>query len=130
VNDSIEIKESEWYLRDFLYKQFKNGKNQFEIINLINQMLNTYLRYRNYEFEKLYSLMENAIQRLKSRNVITVEVIENEDNKIKKNITVSSELKRWQCSRCYYISYLSKKESKACLRCLNEELYEFPRKKS
>jgi hypothetical protein len=41
-------------------------------------------------------------------------------------ITTTSKLSRLRCSNCYYISYLTRDESRKCLRCSSIELRDFP----
>ena len=51
--------------------------------------------------------------------------------KFENSLELTSRLSRLQCSKCFYISYLSSSnEPKNCLRCLSNELHDLPKKKS
>ena len=45
----IEINEIEWYFRDFLFKNHNRGVSQLQSKTIPNNMIETYLRYRNAE---------------------------------------------------------------------------------
>lgn len=121
ILSEIEIKELEWYVRDHFFKQYDQGKQQFTKGTLAKEMIDLYLRYRGSDLDKLSSMMNSVIEGLVSRLVIK----QLNDN----SIQLTSRLTRLQCSRCFYISYLSSNESRKCLRCSATELHDFPRKK-
>jgi hypothetical protein len=91
-------------------------------------MMNLYLRYRNSNLEKL-----NELVTLVSENLISRHIIIKKSNNISADNSwweLTNNLSRLQCSKCFYISYLSIKESRNCLRCSSTELHDFPKRKS
>jgi hypothetical protein len=115
-----EIKEFEWYLRDYFFRRQSNqGKQQFQKEILGDEMINLYLRYRNSNPEKMNNMINIVLENLASLQVIT-----NTDN----SIELTTSLSRLQCSICFYISYLSNNEPRNCLRCSSTQLHNFPRK--
>jgi hypothetical protein len=115
-----EIKEFEWYLRDYFFRRQSNqGKQQFQKEILGDEMINLYLRYRNSNPEKMNNMINIVLENLASLKVIT-----NTDN----SIELTTSLSRLQCSICFYISYLSNNEPRNCLRCSSTQLHNFPRK--
>jgi hypothetical protein len=120
----VEIKEFEWYLRDHIFRQSNNqGRHKFQKETLVKEMMNLYLRYRNSNLENLNEMVNLVSENLLSRKVIKM----NSDTD--KSLEVTSNLSRLQCSKCFYISYLSSNEPKNCLRCSCTELYDFPKRK-
>jgi hypothetical protein len=116
----VKIREFDWYLRDHLFRQSNIGRNEFERGMLPSEMIKTYLRYRNERIDQISQLVDIVIGNLLHRRVI-----------YKKNgdsFELHGTLKRLQCSKCYYISYLAKEEEMACLRCNSRSLEEFPKK--
>jgi hypothetical protein len=115
-----EIKEFEWYLRDYFFRRQSNqGKQQFQKEILGDEMINLYLRYRSSNPEKMNNMINIVLENLASLQVIT-----NTDN----SIELTTSLSRLQCSICFYISYLSNNEPRNCLRCSSTQLHNFPRK--
>jgi hypothetical protein len=130
----IEIKEFEWYLRDYFFRQSNNNhdnsRQKFQKEKLGIEMMNLYLRYRNSNLEKLNELVNIVSENLLSRQVIIKKNSGNteaEDND--SSFELTSKLSRLRCSKCFYISYLSNNEPKNCLRCLSTELHDFPKRK-
>ena len=85
-------------------------------------MKENYLKYRNWNIEKITKLFNIVITDLHDKNVLI----------IKKDIGVvmlKSRFVRKQCANCYYINYLSSSESSNCLRCKSDNLKDFPPKK-
>jgi hypothetical protein len=120
----VEIKEFEWYLRDHIFRQSNNqGRHKFQKETLVKEMMNLYLRYRNSNLENLNEMVNLVSENLLSRKVIKM----NSDTN--KSLELTSNLSRLQCSKCFYISYLSSNEPKNCLRCSCTELYDFPKRK-
>jgi hypothetical protein len=120
----VEIKEFEWYLRDHIFRQSNNqGRHKFQKETLVKEMMNLYLRYRNSNLENLNEMVNLVSENLLSRKVIKM----NSDTD--KSLELTSNLSRLQCSKCFYISYLSSNEPKNCLRCSCTELYDFPKRK-
>jgi hypothetical protein len=117
--NSIEIAEFEWYLRDHLFRQSSQGREKFQKEQLGKEMSNFYLRYRNSNLEKLIELTDIVIENLISRQVL--QQVKND-----RSLQLTSKLSRLRCSNCYYISYLTRDESRKCLRCSSIELRNFP----
>ena len=119
----IEIKELEWYLRDYFFRQYNQGKQEFNKETLV-QGIRFYLRYRNSDLRKISALIDSVVESLGSRSVLVI--IKEVDGD---PIRLTSGLSRLQCSKCFYISYLSSNEPMKCLRCSAMELHDFPKKK-
>jgi hypothetical protein len=66
----IEVKEFEWYLRDYFFRQSSNNnqasRQKFQKETLGKEMMNLYLRYRNSDLEKLNELVNLVIENLLS----------------------------------------------------------------
>jgi len=126
-----EIKEFEWYLRDYFFRQSnsqQDSRHKFQKERVGIEMMNLYLRYRNSNLEKL-----NELVNLVSENLISRQVIIKKTNNISgdnSSLELTNKLSRLQCSKCLYISYLSIKEPRNCLRCSSTELHDFPKRKS
>jgi hypothetical protein len=117
----MEVTELEWYLRDHLFRQYNQGKRQFKKETLPKEMIKLYLRYRNSDVQKMSVMINSVLQRLISQLVIT--------QLQSGSIELVSGLSRLQCSKCFYICYLSDNEPKKCARCYAAELHGFPKKK-
>lgn len=117
----IEVNEVEWYLRDYFFRQFNQGRQQFKKELLASEMINLYLRYRNSKLQYINDLINIVLESLVSRQIIK----EAENN----SLELENRFSRLQCSKCFYISYLTSKEPRNCLRCLSIDLYDFPKKK-
>jgi hypothetical protein len=118
----IEIKEFEWYLRDHLFRQSNQGRQQqFKKESLAQEMTSLYLRYRNSTTSQHMNEMINTVV----ENLISGKVLKTFEN----SLELTSRLSRLQCSKCFYISYLSISEPRNCLRCSFNELHDFPKKK-
>jgi hypothetical protein len=119
----IKLKEFEWYLRDFFFRASNNNKNTEIAINFkrdeIPLSLREYLRYKHSSIEELSNLLEVVLIKLQKDNFLTIE---------NKNIKIDSRLIRKQCSKCFYINYLSINESIQCSRCNSPYLHEFPKR--
>ena len=117
----IQLNEIEWYLRDYLFRQFNQGKQQFKKESLGIEMISLYLRFRNSNLEHLNDLINVVVEHLVSHKVL---------NRTKNNfLEMIDKFSRLQCSNCFYISYLNKNEPRNCLRCSSTELYDFPKKR-
>jgi NAD-dependent SIR2 family protein deacetylase len=116
----VKIRELDWYLRDHLFRQSNKGRQEFEQRMLPSEIIKTYLRYRNENIDQISQLVDTVIGNLLHQHVIN-----------KKNgdlFELRGTLRRLQCSKCYYISYLAEEEELACLRCNSTSLEEFPKK--
>lgn len=113
-------RELEWYLRDHFFKQAGKGRPQLARSAIADEMVDIYLRYRDYDPQELGRLISPVIDNLVSSKVL----LQDEDA-----ITTSSALFRMQCATCYYVSYLVDAEARACQRCAGTILHEFPKKK-
>ena len=122
MQEDIEIKEFEWYFRDHLFRQSNQGKRQqqFKKESLVQEMTSLYLRYRNSTSQHMNEMINAVVENLISRQVL---------KKFENALELTSRLSRLQCSKCFYISYLSSNEPRNCLRCLSNELHDFPKKK-
>ena len=115
----IEINEIEWYFRDFLFKNHNRGVLQLQSKTIPNNMIETYLRYRNADLGHISSILEIVLE-----NLISSKFIERRDD----FVAIRDGISRLQCSRCYYVCYLGNLESKVCLRCKSTELHTFSKK--
>ena len=122
MQEDIEIKEFEWYLRDHLFRQSNQGRQQqqFKKESLAQEMTSLYLRYRNSTSQHMNEMINAVVENLISRQVL---------KKFESSLELTSRLSRLQCSKCFYISYLSSNEARNCLRCSFNELHDFPKKK-
>lgn len=117
----IQTKELEWYLRDYFFRKFNQGIDHFKQESLGNEMINLYLRYRNYNLDDINDLINIVVE-----NLIVLQVLK----KIESNsLELAGKFDRLQCSECFYISYLNISEPRNCLRCLSSELHDFPKKR-
>jgi hypothetical protein len=123
LQEDIEIKEFEWYLRDHLFRQSNQGRQQqqqqFKKESLAQEMTSLYLRYRNSTLQHMNEMINAVVENLISRQVL---------KKFESSLELTSRLSRLQCSKCFYISYLSSNEPRNCLRCSFNELHDFPKK--
>ena len=116
--NDIEIKEFEWYLRDYFFRQSnsqQDSRHIFQQERVGIEMMNLYLRYRNSNLEKL-----NELVNIVSENLISRHVLIKKSNKItadNSSLELTNKLSRLQCSKCFYISYLGIEEPRNCLRC-------------
>ena len=120
LQKDIETKEFEWYLRDHLFRQSNQGRQQFKKDSLTQEITSLYLRYRNSNPQNINEMINVVVENLISRQVL--KTFEN-------SLQLTGSLSRLQCSKCFYISYLSSNELRNCLRCLSNELHDFPRTK-
>ena len=122
MQEDIEFKEFEWYLRDHLFRQSNQGRQeqqQFKKESLAQEMISLYLRYRNSSSQHINEMINAVVENLISRKVL---------KKFETSLELTSRLSRLQCSKCFYISYLSSNEPRNCLRCSYSELHDFPNK--
>ena len=117
----VKIRELDWYLRDHLFKQSNKGRIEFERRALPSEMIGTYLRYRNDDVDEISLLIEIVVG-----NLLHQQVIKMKDDQL---FELLGKLRRLQCSKCYYVSYLAEAEGLACLRCNSKNLIEFPKKR-
>jgi hypothetical protein len=57
----IEIKELEWYLRDYFFRQYKQGNQEFNREGIAKEMISVYLRYRNSDWHKLAAMINSVV---------------------------------------------------------------------
>ena len=117
----IEVSELEWYLRDHFFRKYNQEGSEVRSDELPSQMVKLYLRYRGADIGYLSDLTHLVLERLEQAKVI---IPFSEEVGIKK-FRISSNLRRFQCSKCKYISYLCRLEPNKCLRCGSAELHDF-----
>ena len=125
--DILILRNVTWYLRDHFFRQSSNNQGSRQIFHketLAKEMMNLYLRYRNSSLDNLNELINLVCENLLFRQVIR-KINDTDDN----SLELTSKLYRLQCSKCFYISYLSSNEPKNCLRCSCTELHDFPKRK-
>jgi hypothetical protein len=118
---ATDLRELEWYLRDHLFRNFSRGRRMFEIQTLPEEMIKMYLRYRHSDVDKMSAMVSRVLKQLTSQSVIT---------QSQGSVELTGSLDRLQCSKCFYICYLSDNEPKKCFRCFADELHTFPTKNS
>jgi NAD-dependent SIR2 family protein deacetylase len=118
----VKIRELDWYLRDHLFRQSNTGRIRFEKKMVPAELVKLYLRFRIDNVDEISQLLDGVIDSLLHRNVIKMYDDHN-------SFELCGNLKRFQCSKCYYISYLTEAEDLACLRCNSTTLDEFPKKR-
>ena len=114
------IKEFEWYLRDHLFRQSNQGRQQFKEESLAEEIISLYLRYRDSNLHNMNEIKNIVVENLVHRQVI---------KRMENSLELTGKLTRLQCSKCLYISYLSDNEPRNCLRCSSIDLHDFPKKK-
>jgi hypothetical protein len=117
----VRIRELDWYLRDHLFRQSNKGRLEFEQRMLPSEMIKTYLRYRNDDINEISQLLDIVVGNLLLHHVIKM----NDSH----SFELRGTLKRLQCFKCHYVSYLAEEEELACLRCNSRTLAEFPNKR-
>lgn len=117
----IQANEVEWYLRDHFFRQFNQGRQYFKKELLADEMISLYLRYRNSDLQDMNDMITAVVE-----NLICRQVIKKTENN---SLELTSRFSRLQCSKCFYISYLSSNEPRNCLRCSFNDLNDFPKKK-
>ena len=117
----VKIRELDWYLRDHFFRESNKGRLEFEQRMLPSEIIKAYLRYRNDDTSEISRLVDIVIGNLLHQHVIKM--------KDGHSFELVGTLKRLQCSKCYYVSYLAGAEELACLRCNSKTLDEFPRKR-
>ena len=112
--------ELEWYLRDYFFKNEKTGIYQTlrNEIDLDNTLIEKYFRFREHKPEELSKSLKPLIEKLIALNVI-------KNNPHEKNMIDMSNIERFQCSKCYFICYLSEIEKRMCFRCKSIDLKPF-----
>ena len=114
------IKEFEWYLRDHLFRQSNQVRQQFKEESLAEEIISLYLRYRDSNLHNMNEIKNIVVENLVHRQVI---------KRMENSLELTGKLTRLQCSKCFYISYLSDNEPRNCLRCSSIDLHDFPKKK-
>jgi len=118
--NNIELIETEWYFRDLMFRNYNKGVLQFDIEDIADNLVLTYLRYRNVEPAHIASILKVILE-----NLISCKFLERRDDFVRLRDGIS----RLQCGKCYYICYLGNLEERLCLRCKNNDLRTFPKKK-
>ena len=72
MQKDIETKEFEWYLRDHLFRQSNQGRQQFKKDSLAQEITSLYLRYRNYTSQHIYEMINVVVENLISRQVLNL----------------------------------------------------------
>lgn len=62
VMQDIQLNEIEWYLRDHLFRQFNQGRQQFKKESLASEMISLYLRYRNSNLKHMDDMISVVIE--------------------------------------------------------------------
>ncbi len=72
MQEDIELKEFEWYLRDHLFRQLNQGRQeqQFKKESLALEMISSYLRYRNSTSQHMNEMINAVVKNLISRKVL------------------------------------------------------------
>ena len=117
----VKSRELDWYLRDHFFRESNKGRLEFEQRMLPSEIIKAYLRYRNDDTSEISRLVDIVIGNLLHQHVIKM--------KDGHSFELIGTLKRLQCSKCYYVSYLAEAEELACLRCNSKTLDEFPKKR-
>ena len=117
----VQEMEFEWYFRDHLFRSMNKGVSRLEIGTIPKTLIDTYLKYRNANVDEISILLHSAIEKLVQRNVIT------HDGTF---IELKGKITRKQCGKCFYVCYVSENEPLSCFRCSNDELRDFPIKKT
>ncbi len=120
ILEDRRIKEFEWYLRDHLFRQSNQGRQQFKEESLAEEIISLYLRYRDSNLHNMNEIKNIVVEKLVHRQVI---------KRMENSLELTGKLTRLQCSKCFYISYLSDNEPRNCLRCSSFDLRDFPKKK-
>lgn len=115
------VKEFEWYLRDYLFRQYNLNNRRIMSRQLPIVMIKTYLRYRHSDEIELKQYLDDVLENLLARHVINEIALDG-------SFELHDKLFRLQCAKCYYISYLNHLEPGRCLRCASTDLNEFPRR--
>ena len=61
-----EVKEFEWYLRDHLFRQSNQGRQQFKEESLADEMISLYLRYRDSNLHNMNEIKDIVVENLSS----------------------------------------------------------------
>lgn len=120
--EDIELFELSWYIRDHLFRRYNQEGNEVIADNIPAEMISIYLRYRDSNIEHLTELIKVVLKRLQEASLL----VPSENSRLRMNAV----LNRYQCSKCKYVSYLTKLELMKCFRCGSEELHEFTGKKT
>jgi hypothetical protein len=69
LSEAREIKEFEWYLRDYFFCQSNKGLTQFERESLAKNMITQYLRYKSYTREKINESMNPVLKKINTEPI-------------------------------------------------------------
>jgi hypothetical protein len=71
LQEDIEIKEFEWYLRDHFFRQSnQRRRQQFKKESLAQEMINLYLRYRNSTLQHMKEMIKAIVENRLSHQVL------------------------------------------------------------
>lgn len=118
----IELFELSWYIRDHLFRRYNQEGSEVIADKIPAEMISIYLRYRESNVEHLTELIKVVLKRLQEASVL----VPSENSRLRMDVV----LNRFQCSKCKYVSYLTKLEPMKCFRCGSEELHEFTGKRT
>lgn len=118
----IELFELTWYIRDHLFRRYNQEGREVIADKIPIEMNDMYLRYRDSAVEHLAELTVVVLKRLQEASVL----VPYDGLKLRMNAI----LNRFQCSKCKYVSYLTKLEAMKCFRCGSEEMREFSGKRT
>lgn len=113
----MELFELSWYVRDYLFRRYNQEGMEIVADNIPSELISTYLRYRDSDIQHLTELTKVVLERLKKASIL----VPQEGLKLGMNAV----LNRFQCSKCKYVSYLTKLEPMKCFRCGSEDMQEF-----
>lgn len=111
-----KVEELEWYVRDHISRYYNTPNSRLDRERLVDG-LSKHVRYKNETRDSISSLMEEVLNRLHRKNVISMS----------DDIILNSTLERYQCKDCMYVSYLSKLEELQCARCNSSNMSIFRR---
>ncbi|MFQ5941147.1 MAG: hypothetical protein ACE5KA_05550 [Nitrososphaerales archaeon] len=118
----LELFELTWYIRDHLFRRYNQEGIELIADNIPVELTNVYLRYRDSDIEHLRELAKVVLRRLQEVSVL----VPSKSSKL----SISAMLNRYQCSKCKYISYLTKLETMRCFRCGSDIIEEFTGKRT
>ena len=70
ILEDRRIKEFEWYLRDHLFRQSNQGRQQFKEESLAEEIISLYLRYRDSNLHNMNEIKNIVVEKLVHRQVI------------------------------------------------------------
>ena len=120
--------ETEWYLRDFFFRQSNKDRRVFLLHDIPLEMVNLYLRYRSVPFENISASLGPIFKKLSDLGAILNFKASSDDAEVDQTITLAGSPARRQCKNCFYVCYLFPAEPRKCLRCGSYQIQEFIQK--